>query len=69
MIVTPCPCCSNPMLHHLGDRREYWFCRECWQEMPDLAEVRRKSDFSQHKIVNLSSSLKTLNLKPYLEAG
>ena len=32
-----CPCCSNTLLHHFGDRREYWFCRHCWSEMPNLA--------------------------------
>lgn len=66
-VITTCPCCSSPMLHHFRDRQEYWFCRQCWQEMPDLLEVRRKSNFSQHQIVNLSASLKTLNSQPHLE--
>ncbi|WP_449002355.1 hypothetical protein [Myxosarcina sp. GI1(2024)] len=31
-----CPCCSNSMLHCLEGNRSYWFCRHCWEEMPDL---------------------------------
>ena len=36
MISSICPCCSTPLLHHLSNHREYWFCRHCWEEMPDL---------------------------------
>ncbi|NJK74050.1 MAG: hypothetical protein HC786_13785 [Richelia sp. CSU_2_1] len=32
--MTPCPCCSNEMLRHVRRNQVYWFCRECWQEMP-----------------------------------
>ncbi len=32
-----CPCCSSLMLHHICDRQEYWFCRQCWQKMPILS--------------------------------
>lgn len=35
-IFTICPCCSYPMLRHINNKRCYWFCRHCWQEMPDL---------------------------------
>ncbi len=31
---TDCPCCSNPMLRHFRQHEVYWFCRDCWQEMP-----------------------------------
>jgi ribosomal protein L37AE/L43A len=31
---TDCPCCSNRMLRHFRQQQVYWFCRECWQEMP-----------------------------------
>ena len=41
-VLTICPCCSTPMLHHYGNHREYWFCRNCWQEMPDI-EVAKKT--------------------------
>jgi len=57
---TICPCCSTAMLHHFGDHREYWFCRDCWQEMPDLGSAKQKRYQQSPKILNLSSSLKTL---------
>ena len=38
-ILTICPCCSNTMLYHISNYRGYWFCRSCWQKMPDLGEV------------------------------
>ena len=31
-----CPCCSRVLLRHLGNDRIYWFCRNCYQEMPNL---------------------------------
>ncbi|MBL1175286.1 MAG: hypothetical protein FWK01_09190 [Pantanalinema sp. GBBB05] len=30
-----CPCCSNQMLRHIRANQTYWFCRHCWQEMPN----------------------------------
>ena len=59
-ILTACPCCSNPMLHCIGNHREYWFCRNCWQEMPDLGEVKRSRSIHQSRIVNLSIGLRKL---------
>ncbi|BAT53452.1 hypothetical protein NOS3756_24120 [Nostoc sp. NIES-3756] len=32
-----CPCCSNQMLVHTRTQKTYWFCRSCWQEMPNLS--------------------------------
>ncbi|MHC5896053.1 hypothetical protein [Nostoc sp.] len=34
--MTNCPCCSNQMLRHIRLQQTYWFCRHCWQEMPNL---------------------------------
>jgi hypothetical protein len=34
-----CPCCSQKLLRHVRQRKVYWFCTYCWQEMPDLATV------------------------------
>ncbi|MEG4810336.1 hypothetical protein QUA79_23020 [Microcoleus sp. F8-D1] len=34
VFMTSCPCCTNPMLRHLRHSRVYWFCRQCWQEIP-----------------------------------
>lgn len=29
-----CPCCSGRLLAHVRSSQVYWFCRNCWQEMP-----------------------------------
>ena len=59
-LLTLCPCCSNPMLHHIGNRRDYWFCRSCWQEMPDLNMIEKQSCDRQKRILNLSIGLQKL---------
>lgn len=32
--MTICPCCSNKMLRHIRHGHLYWFCRDCWLELP-----------------------------------
>lgn len=32
--MTSCPCCTNQLLRHVRQSQVYWFCRQCWQEMP-----------------------------------
>jgi hypothetical protein len=34
VFMTSCPCCTNQMLRHVRQSQVYWFCRQCWQEMP-----------------------------------
>ncbi|MUG96292.1 hypothetical protein F7734_29720 [Scytonema sp. UIC 10036] len=34
--MTTCPCCSNQLLRHIRKNQVSWFCRSCWQEMPEL---------------------------------
>jgi Zn finger protein HypA/HybF involved in hydrogenase expression len=29
-----CLCCGNTLMAQINQRRTYWFCRTCWQEMP-----------------------------------
>jgi DNA-directed RNA polymerase subunit M/transcription elongation factor TFIIS len=58
--MTDCPCCSNQMLRHVRQSEVYWFCRQCWQEMP----VYNLSVSSLHKYgsspaINLVPSLAT----------
>ena len=48
-----CPCCSNTLLHHFSNHREYWFCRHCWQEMPSF-DIQQEN---RTPIVNLSANL------------
>ena len=52
-----CPCCSNTMLHHVDNKREYWFCRYCWQEMPDLQRVNNYQVSRLHQLIGLSANL------------
>lgn len=59
-ILTVCPCCSSSMLRHIGNHREYWFCRHCWQEMPDLDKFGEKKYRQSNRIVNLSIGSKVL---------
>lgn len=48
------------MLHHFSNCREYWFCRNCWQEMPNLEGIKLNKDHRLNQIVKLSSgSLKS----------
>ena len=58
-VSTICPCCSRPLLHHLDHHREYWFCRHCWQEMPDLSANLEKKQQSSTRIMNLSANFST----------
>ncbi|WP_026102446.1 hypothetical protein [Pleurocapsa sp. PCC 7319] len=61
MKINPtCPCCSNVMLHHIDNKREYWFCRYCWQEMPDLRKVDNLQKNRRPQIVTLSANLEKL---------
>ena len=52
--MTKCPCCSHPMLQHVHNNQVYWFCRNCWQEMP-LVTSRKDSHYS-NQIINLGGS-------------
>jgi hypothetical protein len=56
-ILTICPCCNDKMLHHLGHRRSYWFCRHCWQEMPDLNQQTEKYNDRTYTLADLSLNL------------
>ena len=42
-----CPCCSNKLIHHISNHRDYWFCRRCWQEMPAINLKTIKREHSQ----------------------
>ncbi len=45
-----CPCCSQPLLPHISFKRKYWFCSQCYQEMPDLESLEQTKLASQHCI-------------------
>ena len=35
-----CPCCGTMLLRHINRDRLYWFCRYCWQEMPNFDSLK-----------------------------
>ena len=45
-----CPCCAASLLRHVRQSELYWFCQNCFQEVPLLstvsvhAEARTKSN-------------------------
>ncbi len=45
-----CPCCSNPMLRHFRLHKTYWFCRQCWQEMPNLNSEANQSILAEFRL-------------------
>ena len=44
------------MVRHITHHREYWFCRNCWQEMPDLSIATEKNSPVKSQLINLSVS-------------
>lgn len=57
-----CPCCSGKLLRHVRHGNVYWFCRHCWQEMPECSAL---SSVSLNSLGTLEqyfhSSLSTIN--------
>lgn len=56
--MTTCPCCSSPLLRHIRHHNVYWFCRSCWQEMPNcsaLPSVRSRQIHHLESLLNRSS--------------
>ncbi|MFB2975035.1 hypothetical protein [Microseira sp. BLCC-F43] len=50
--MTPCPCCSYPMLRHARPQQIYWYCNHCRQEMPNLS-AREEILFQKDKLEKL----------------
>ncbi|MFW6359769.1 MAG: hypothetical protein ACOC0N_11240 [Chroococcales cyanobacterium] len=38
--MSDCPCCSHRLLRHIRKNEVYYFCRNCWQEMPLLENLK-----------------------------
>ena len=38
-LTSQCLCCGNRLISQINQRRTYWFCRTCWQEMPMVRGV------------------------------
>jgi ribosomal protein L37AE/L43A len=38
-----CPCCDQTLTQEFRQKRLTWYCRHCWQEMPNLEAMLLKS--------------------------
>jgi ribosomal protein L37AE/L43A len=45
--MASCPCCSHTMLRHIRHNQIFWYCRHCWQEMPNLNASPSLAKYSQ----------------------
>ena len=58
-----CPCCSNKLIHHISNHRDYWFCRSCWQEMPAIEmEIANNLEYLDRQ-PTLSSIIKSHSIR------
>ena len=46
------------MLRHFSNYRTYWFCRHCWQEMPNLTAFLKNDRFQKYQPINSSVSFR-----------
>jgi hypothetical protein len=64
-----CPCCSDRLLRHIrttpqsGHSGIYWFCRQCWQEMPVFDAVDEKVLTVQELLQTSRSAVQTSALQ------
>ncbi|MFB2893868.1 hypothetical protein ACE1CI_13235 [Aerosakkonemataceae cyanobacterium BLCC-F50] len=60
--MASCPCCSHTMLRHIRHNQIFWYCRHCWQEMPNLNSSPSLSKYSQslESIIQKKASVREL---------
>ena len=59
-----CPCCSNKLIHHISNHRDYWFCRSCWQEMPAIEmEIANNMEYLNRQPRPLRDLVKSQNIQ------
>ncbi len=51
------------MLRHFRLHKTYWFCRQCWQEMPNLSLEKNQNISSLNRAVKLSVIKQTTSLQ------
>ncbi|MGB3761411.1 MAG: hypothetical protein WBA07_34375 [Rivularia sp. (in: cyanobacteria)] len=44
IITYSCPCCGGSLLRHVRHGSLYWFCQNCWQEVPLFSTVSVHSE-------------------------
>ncbi|OKH32755.1 hypothetical protein NIES2119_25355 [[Phormidium ambiguum] IAM M-71] len=45
--MASCPCCSHTLLRHIRHNQIFWYCRHCWQEMPNFNSPSCLSNYNQ----------------------
>ncbi|MFB2877133.1 hypothetical protein [Floridanema aerugineum] len=60
--MASCPCCSHTMLRHIRHNQIFWYCRHCWQEMPNFNSSPSLSKYSQslENIIQKKASVREL---------
>lgn len=54
-----CICCHTQLLHYLNGIKSYWFCTNCYQEMPGIiAKTKIANKQSQNYIRNIAVNKK-----------
>ncbi|MGA9378387.1 MAG: hypothetical protein WBV73_06415 [Phormidium sp.] len=72
MLFSTCPCCSNTLLRHIRSTGVYWFCRRCYQEIPNcdrvLGNLETTTTLSHYRdlVKANAASLSLKNLKSLL---
>jgi hypothetical protein len=41
--MNQCICCHSQLIRYLSHQRVYWFCASCYQEMPNINEIKAYS--------------------------
>jgi Zn-finger nucleic acid-binding protein len=49
--MSHCPCCDQILTQEYRQTRLSWFCRGCWQEMPNLEELLLSSRLAHREIL------------------
>lgn len=62
-----CICCHTQLLQHLKQSRSYWFCPNCYQEMPALLTViKNTKNGHEHHILKKCATINESKLTRYV---
>jgi ribosomal protein L37AE/L43A len=39
IVMSDCPSCNSRLLRHFGQKKVYWYCQKCRQEMPNYEDI------------------------------
>jgi DNA-directed RNA polymerase subunit M/transcription elongation factor TFIIS len=56
--MNDCPSCNSLLLRHFGQKKVYWYCQKCRQEMPnfdDMLELKTNPTKELERILYLSN--------------